>query len=68
VKLRDERFQTLTRSKTLERYTDDPGVIRETSHGLVPVFQEGLKIRLIGLRLSGFEPKGSRQTTLPEFT
>lgn len=67
VKLRDEHFQTRTRSKTFERYTDDPVLIREVSHGLLPAFQEGLKIRLIGLRLSGFEPKGSRQTTISEF-
>jgi DNA polymerase IV (DinB-like DNA polymerase) len=68
VKLRDERFQTLTRSRTFERFTDDPGLIKAASKGLIPVFPEGHKIRLIGLRFSGFEPKGSRQTTISEFT
>jgi DNA polymerase IV (DinB-like DNA polymerase) len=68
VKVRDEHFQTLTRSKTNERYSDDPGLIKKTSHGLLPVFPEGRKIRLIGLKLSGFEPKGTRQTTIEEFT
>ena len=68
VKLRDENFHTRTRSKTFERYIDDPDRIRETSHRLLPEFPEGLKFRLIGLKLSGFEPKGSRQTTIGEFT
>lgn len=68
VKLRDENFMTCTRSKTYERYSDDARLIKETSHELLPGFPEGLKIRLIGLRLSGFEPKGPRQTTISEFT
>jgi DNA polymerase IV (DinB-like DNA polymerase) len=68
VKLRDEHFQTSTRSKTNERYSDDPRLIKETSQGLLAGFPEGRKIRLVGLRLSGFEPKGSRQTTIAEFT
>jgi nucleotidyltransferase/DNA polymerase involved in DNA repair len=68
VKLRDEHFQTSTRSKTNERYSDDRRLIKETSQGLLAGFPEGRKIRLVGLRLSGFEPKGSRQTTIAEFT
>jgi len=68
VKLRDEHFQTLTRSKTFERYTTDLNLMKETSHVLIPSFPDGLKIRLIGLRLSGFEPKGTRQMTIEEFT
>ena len=68
VKVRDEHFLTRTRSRTFERYSDDPRLITTTSHGLLPGFPEGRKIRLIGLRLSGFEPKGGRQTTIAEFT
>lgn len=68
VKLRDEHFVTRTRSKTNERYSDDPNLVREASHDLLQWFPEGRKIRLIGLRLSGFEPKGTRQTTISEFT
>jgi DNA polymerase IV (archaeal DinB-like DNA polymerase) len=68
VKLRDGQFQTRSRSKTFERYTDNPDLIKETSHGLLPGFPEGRKFRLIGLRLSGFEPKGTRQTTIGEFS
>ena len=68
VKVRDEHFLTRTRSRTFERYSDDPGLIRTTSHGLLPGFPEGRKIRLIGLRLSGFEPRGGRQSTISEFT
>jgi DNA polymerase IV (archaeal DinB-like DNA polymerase) len=67
VKLRDEHFHTRTRSKTNERYSDDPSLIKETSYRLLGEFLEGSKIRLIGLRLSGFEPKGTRQTTISEF-
>ena len=36
VKLRDEHFHTRTRSKTFERYSDDPDLIKETSHRLLP--------------------------------
>jgi DNA polymerase IV (DinB-like DNA polymerase) len=67
VKLRDEHFHTRTRSKTIERYSDDPSLIKGTSYRLLGDFLEGSKIRLIGLRLSGFEPKGTRQTTISEF-
>jgi DNA polymerase IV (DinB-like DNA polymerase) len=68
VKLRDEHFHTRTRSKTSERFSDDLSLIQSTSYGLLQGFLEGSKIRLIGLRLSGFEPKGTRQTTIAEFT
>ncbi len=67
VKVRDEHFITRTRSKTNERYSDDPHLIQQFSQGLLPELPEGKKIRLIGLRLSGFEPKGPRQTTIYEF-
>jgi DNA polymerase IV (archaeal DinB-like DNA polymerase) len=67
LKVRDEHFRTHTRSRTLERYTDDIGIIKCTAKALLTGAIEDKKIRLIGLRLSGFETKGTRQMTIEEF-
>ncbi len=67
LKVRDEHFRTYTRSKTLERFTDDIGIIKETANSLLSGTIGGHRIRLIGLRLSGFETTGTRQTTIEEF-
>jgi DNA polymerase IV (archaeal DinB-like DNA polymerase) len=67
LKVRDEHFRTSTRSKTLERFTNDIGVIKETANSLLSGTIMGQKIRLIGLRLSGFENAGTRQMTIEEF-
>jgi DNA polymerase IV (archaeal DinB-like DNA polymerase) len=67
LKVRDEHFRTSTRSKTLERFTNDVGIIKETANSLLSGTIGENKIRLIGLRLSGFENAGTRQTTIEEF-
>ncbi|HVP95481.1 MAG TPA: DNA polymerase IV [Methanoregulaceae archaeon] len=67
LKVRDEHFRTYTRSKTLERFTNDIGMIKETANSLLSGTIGGQKLRLIGLRLSGFEAIGTRQTTIEEF-
>ena len=67
LKVRDEHFRTNTRSRTLERFTDDIGIIKETAKGLLTATIGDPKIRLIGLRLSGFETMGTRQMTIEEF-
>ncbi|HTY14873.1 MAG TPA: DNA polymerase IV [Methanoregulaceae archaeon] len=67
IKVRDEHFRTYTRSRTLERYTDDIGIIKSTAEALLSGTIGDNEIRLIGLRLSGFETMGTRQTTIEEF-
>jgi len=67
VKVRDENFSTHTRSKTLGRYCDDGRILQEIAHALLKSSGTRGKVRLIGLRVSGFEPPGSRQATISEF-
>ena len=67
VKVRDEHFTTFTRSRTLDRYTDDIAIVRRTAKSLLTGTVGDKKIRLIGLRLSGFEPLGTRQMTFEDF-
>jgi DNA polymerase IV (DinB-like DNA polymerase) len=67
VKVRYRGFQTHTRSRTLERFTADPGVIRRAASGLLLPFLNGTDVRLLGVRLSMFEGGRSRQTSMDEF-
>ena len=67
VKVRDENFSTHTRSKTFGRYCDDGRILQEAAHTLLKSSGIRGKVRLIGLRVSGFEPPGSRQATISEF-
>jgi DNA polymerase IV (archaeal DinB-like DNA polymerase) len=67
IKVRDEHFQTFTRSKTLDRYMDDISSLKEPAYLLFSRSVRGKKIRLVGLKVSGFEPRGTRQTTIGEF-
>jgi len=64
VKVRYQGFVTKTRSKTLSHYTNDAATIRTGAQELLRHLFDGRKIRLLGLRLSGFEKQDSRQTCL----
>ncbi len=66
VKVRYEDFETHTRARTLEFYTDDKELIKDTSKELIqPFINIGRKIRLIGVRVSGLK-FGEKQKTLKE--
>lgn len=67
VKVRYRGFQTHTRSRTLERFTADPGVIRRVSSALLLPFLNGTAVRLLGVRLSTLEGGRTRQTSIDEF-
>jgi DNA polymerase IV (DinB-like DNA polymerase) len=67
IKVRDEHFHTYTRSKTLDRFTNDSILMKDAAHALFDRSAGGKKVRLVGLRLSCFEPKGTRQATIEEF-
>lgn len=65
IKIRYEDFETHTRAKTLQFYTNDKETIKKTTKELVSPFLHGKKIRLIGVRVSGLK-FGEKQKTLKE--
>lgn len=67
VKVRYRGFETHTRSRTLERFTADPAVIRRAASDLLLPFLNGTDVRLLGVRLSVLEGGRTRQTSMDEF-
>ncbi len=67
VKVRYRGFETHTRSRTLERFTADPGVIRQVASALLLPFLNGTDVRLLGVRLSTLEGGRTRQASIDEF-
>ena len=67
VKIRYTGFVTKTKARSISHHTDDIVTVRRFAHVLLRELMTDRKIRLIGLRLSGFEERDSRQTTL-DFT
>jgi DNA polymerase IV (DinB-like DNA polymerase) len=67
VKVRYRGFETHTRSRTLERFTDDPETIRRAASVLFLPFLRGEPVRLVGIRLSTLEGDRTRQTSIDEF-
>ncbi|MDN7024587.1 DNA polymerase IV [Methanoculleus sp. FWC-SCC1] len=68
VKVRYRGFITHTRSRTLNRYTNDAAQIGAGAQELLAGFLDGRYVRLIGLRLSMLEHDRTRQTSLCEFS
>ena len=64
VKIRYEGFITRTRARTLLHYTGEKAAIRNHAHLLVRDLFDGRKVRLLGIRLSSFEPRDACQSTL----
>ena len=67
IKVRDTRFATHTRSRTLDRPTEDLHLIRTVSRELLLEFLDGRKIRLLGLRLSHLYKDHTVQATIQEY-
>jgi len=65
IKVRYQGFITKTKARTLSHFTDDKRIIRTCAHSLLREVIDGRKIRLLGLRLSSFDKKDSKQVTLP---
>lgn len=66
IKIRYENFETHTRAKTLEFYTNEKQIIKDTAKELTQPFLDiGRKIRLIGVRASGLK-FDEKQKTLKE--
>jgi DNA polymerase IV (DinB-like DNA polymerase) len=66
VKVRYHGFVTKTKARTLSHFTNDEDIIRSCALSLLREIIDGRKIRLLGLRLSSFDKKDSRQATLTE--
>ena len=64
VKVRYQGFVTKTKAKTFSHYANDAVTIRTGAQALLRALFDGRKIRLLGLRLSSFETRNTRQTTL----
>jgi DNA polymerase IV (DinB-like DNA polymerase) len=67
IKVRYKRFITRTKAHTLVHYTDDLGMIKDTSKALIKEFIDGKMVRLIGIRLSKLEKRRTRQRLIKEF-
>jgi DNA polymerase IV len=59
LRLRDERFATVTRQRTLEGYTDDHRLIFETARALWRAHWRGGPLRLLGVSVSSLEQRGN---------
>jgi DNA polymerase IV (DinB-like DNA polymerase) len=64
VRVRYRGFITKSKARTLSHYTDDTGIIRTCAHALLRGMYDGRKVRLLGIRLSSFDRRDSRQRTL----
>ena len=58
LRLRDERFVTITRQRALEDYTDDHRLIFETARALWRTHWQGGPLRLLGVSVSALERRG----------
>jgi Nucleotidyltransferase/DNA polymerase involved in DNA repair len=67
IKVRDARFQTHTRSRTLDHPLTDHSTIQKLSRELLQEFLDGRKIRLLGLRLSHLIRDRTIQATIQEY-
>jgi DNA polymerase IV (DinB-like DNA polymerase) len=64
VKVRYQGFITKTKARSVLHHTDDITTVHRFAQGLLQELICDRKIRLIGLRLSGFDDADSRQLTL----
>ncbi|MBI1978906.1 MAG: DNA polymerase IV [Candidatus Aenigmarchaeota archaeon] len=66
IKIRYENFETHTRAKTFEFYTNEKQLVKDAANQLCqPFLNIGRKIRLVGVRVSGLN-LGEKQKTLKE--
>jgi DNA polymerase IV (DinB-like DNA polymerase) len=67
VKVRYEGFITRTKSRSLAHHSTDLARIKTLARSLLAEFSLENRIRLIGLRLSGFDQKKAGQRTIGDF-
>ncbi|VVB93027.1 DNA polymerase IV [uncultured archaeon] len=67
IKVRYKGFITRTKARTLEHYTDELGIIKDTAKALLKEFIDDKMVRLIGVRLSSLETRRTGQKLIEEF-
>ena len=65
LKLRYDNFKTVTRDKTIERATDDAGVIRRAAGECLKRVPLDRRIGLLGVRAGALFPADARAVALP---
>lgn len=65
IKVRLSDWTTVTRARTLPDPVDDAAVVREVAHALLRDYQPRLPVRLLGVRLAGFDDVDAPAPTLP---
>lgn len=58
IKVRLDDWTTITRAHTLERPTRDPDCVTPVARALLRVYAPPRPVRLLGVRVAGFEPEG----------
>jgi DNA polymerase IV len=58
IKVRLDDWTNVTRSHTVERATNDPALVRGTAQELLRAYSPPRPVRLLGVRVAGFEPEG----------
>lgn len=64
IKIRYENFATFIREKRAADYTDSKDMISSIAYSLFNEFNEGKKVRLLGIRLSNLKPMEDKQQSL----
>jgi DNA polymerase-4 len=68
IKVRLDDWTTVTRARTVEGATNDPAVVIETAVELLRAYDPARPVRLLGVRVAGFEdaePEQRRAPTAP---
>ncbi|MCH7495661.1 MAG: DNA polymerase IV [Candidatus Marinimicrobia bacterium] len=67
IKMRFENFDTITRTKTLARSSNDTLIIQNLTEQMIySNFKKGRSVRLIGVKLFNFEPENLQIDLFPE--
>ncbi|MGI8557993.1 MAG: hypothetical protein ACR2ND_06760, partial [Solirubrobacteraceae bacterium] len=64
IKIRLDDWTTVTRARTLERPTRDPACVIPVARALLRSYAPARPVRLLGVRIAGFEPEGQLALTL----
>lgn len=62
IKVRLDDWTTVTRSRTLEKATADGAVVAEVAVDLLRIYAPARAVRLLGVRLAGFDRAAARAT------
>ncbi|HSI81837.1 MAG TPA: DNA polymerase IV [Solirubrobacterales bacterium] len=66
IKVRLDDWTTVTRARTIEAPTNDPATIAAEARALLRAYAPPRPVRLLGVRVSSFEGRGSERRPEPE--